>query len=122
MNYEQMSYFEINKAVAAAMGITDWFVSPKCGMNNTGSWIFSEDCQGDSLPLPDYCKNPADAWPVIVSSGISIINHGDEFEACTGFESSCGEGGGYFVDYEYTHTNPLRAAMIVYLMMKESDK
>lgn len=62
----------------------------------------------------DPCNNPADAWPVIISSMISIRpvgNDGQLWEAA-GMD-------GMKADYD---KNPLRAAMVVFLMMKEGEK
>ena len=67
----------------------------------------------------DPCNNPSDAWPIIASSRISIEFDGDgstepQSVWCnvTNFQRTCG------IKYQ---KNPLRAAMIVYLMMKESE-
>ena len=61
----------------------------------------------------DPCNNPADAWPIITASMISIRpvgNDGQLWEAA-GMD-------GMKADYG---KNPLRAAMVVFLMMKESE-
>ncbi|HEJ7990226.1 TPA: DUF2591 family protein [Serratia liquefaciens] len=71
----------------------------------------------------DYCNNPADAWPIIVKHGISLTHdYGEwESEACLdlpigahGTDELCSVGG---ID-----KNPLRAAMIAFLLLKESEK
>lgn len=72
----------------------------------------------------DPCNNPADAWQIIVGSRISLSPF-DDFK----------EGGDYIAaKYKPTRDNskpaeveffccdkPLRAAMIVYLMMREGE-
>ncbi|ENR0441040.1 DUF2591 family protein [Salmonella enterica] len=57
----------------------------------------------------DPCNNPADAWPIITNNFISVIPsaHRDIWFAD-------GQGGETTFD-----TNPLRAAMIVFLKMNE---
>ncbi|EIQ8120684.1 DUF2591 family protein [Salmonella enterica] len=57
----------------------------------------------------DPCNNPADAWPIITNNFISVIpsTHRDIWFAD-------GQGGETTFD-----TNPLRAAMIVFLKMNE---
>jgi len=92
MNYEQMSDFEINGAVGV--------------------------CRFGSPGNEDYCRNPSDAWPVIVENSIgiepSVIN--GEWVA-TFIENPVSDNlasGICHVD-----ANPLRAAMIVFLMMRE---
>ncbi|QPW26455.1 DUF2591 family protein [Edwardsiella ictaluri] len=68
--------------------------------------------------LKDYCNNPDDMWPLIVENGMSLAFWDGEWEA---------DCGAYWVDGTewkfdgYRHTNPLRAAAIAYLMMKERD-
>ena len=62
----------------------------------------------------DPCNNPADAWPIITSSMISIRPVGNDGQL---WEAS--GMGGMKADYD---KNPLRSAMIVFLMMKESEK
>lgn len=64
----------------------------------------------------DPCNNPADAWPIIYGNKISIeFDCGDSTEPQTTWchmgNLSCG------INYQ---SNPLRAAMIVFLMMQEA--
>lgn len=76
----------------------------------------------------DYCNNPADSWSIIVQNGISMIIDWDEdgesiddstWTATTNINKSwCDEREPGF---ESTDKNPLRAAMIVFLMMQESE-
>jgi Bacteriophage P22, NinX len=100
-DYSKMSDFEINKAAGSAAGYATG-IEPCFEVviiNKTGR------------PF-DPCNNPADAWPIIVEHSISLIMH-DEYKgqpwfACKG-------------RIDATHANPLRAAMIVFLMMKEAE-
>lgn len=68
----------------------------------------------DSFKAKDYCNNPADAWPIITENRISIIHLDDNEWGCRGDgdKSSC----------RAINSNALRCAMIVFLMMKESEK
>lgn len=61
----------------------------------------------------DPCNNPADAWPVIISSMISIRPVGNDGQL---WEASGMDG--MKADYD---KNPLRSAMIVFLMMEEGE-
>lgn len=118
MNYSKLSNFEINKAVAMVVGrfkksdyseISGNFHSGKPSQDNYRVGV-----------IHDYCNNPADAWPIILENEISIIRDvstNDSWEAIAkgwvtmkGFESS--------IDNKLCHVdkNPLRAAMIVFLM------
>lgn len=66
----------------------------------------------DSFKAKDYCNNPADAWPIIVDNKISLTCHHSrgEWSAVFNAENIC-----------FHANNPLRAAMIVFLMMKEGE-
>lgn len=109
MNYENATDFEINSAVTAYI-------------NNCAAWELNDaefyHCGIDgsayySIPILDYCNNPADAWPIIQSAKISLIKTDDD--CWTAFEWKNDEN-------EIWHKNPLRSAMIVYLMMNEDKK
>jgi hypothetical protein len=58
-----------------------------------------------------YTTNPADAWPIIDRNRIGVMP--SEMKAKELWISTSGKG-----SYSY-HENPLRAAMIVFLMMQE---
>ena len=110
-DYSKMSDFEINKAVATALGMD---VSGATEENNIMYGY-----------VDDYCNNPSDAWPIIMEYQISIVKY-------EGPEKWDAHGGGVCVDYDhciisssdcsYSNKNPLRAAMIVFLMMKDAAK
>lgn len=109
-NYSEMSDFEINKSVALAVGyqlssdfqsLLDEF-SPGC-VN-----VIIEGSQSTFNP----CNSWADAGPIIEKYRIGIENDGDCW-LCACFS----EHGGF----ESEHDNPLRAAMIVFLMMQEGE-
>lgn len=101
MKYEDMSDFEINCRVHAE-------VMQISGLN--------------SFKAKDYCNNPSDAWPVITENKISIMfdstdtrYEGEYHEWCDAI-SSCQKFG---IQHQ---SNPLRAAMIVFLKMRETKK
>lgn len=64
----------------------------------------------------DYCNNPADAWPIIQSNGISLEYDGSDWMA---FHIKC-QSIKYSNPIKYHPNKPLRAAMILFLMMQES--
>jgi len=104
MNYEEMSDFEINKAVAEALGmITDG--GDETGGDETG--VCCGKTGAGDLEFRDYCNNPSDAWLIIFYNTISL-DITDTHTAAISGDNHC-----------YIHTNPLRAAMIVFLMMQE---
>lgn len=61
----------------------------------------------DNKTLVDYCNNPADAWPLIFDTKIQTYWRGDTWGART------------IHTPVIEHDNPLRAAMIVFLMMQD---
>lgn len=66
----------------------------------------------------EYCNNPEDAWPIITENRIGIIPAPDAGK----WKSAHREVGKDDTPYHFTQSdNPLRAAMIVFLMMKESE-
>ena len=74
----------------------------------------------------DPCKISSDAQPIIVENRIAVINDTDG--NCHAYildswpptpDGECVEA--FVYKCKYTDPNPLRAAMIVYLMMKEGE-
>ena len=95
-NYEEMSDFEINCRVHAD-------VMQISGLN--------------SFKAKNYCNNPDDAWPIIVKYEIDVIqNNGQDCPLATNSAVMMFRGDDVFI---CQHKNPLRAAMIVFLMMNE---
>ena len=72
---------------------------------------------------PDYCNNPEDAWPIILEAEISLIRDvstNDVWEAVPkGWYTENGFISNVNGDLCFIDKNPLRAAMIVYLMMED---
>lgn len=108
MDYSKLSDFDINCEVLAVFSPD---IKHMClSADNTCFY----DCGpiGDGwyqIDIPDYCNNPADAWPIILDTKIQTYWRGETWGART------------------IHTavvecqNPLRAAMIVFLLMQESS-
>ncbi|WP_348971543.1 phage protein NinX family protein, partial [Escherichia coli] len=61
-------------------------------------------------PLPDYCNDPSASWPIIEKYRISIINLDEDEWGARGVADCKSK--------RAIHENPLRAAMIVFLMMQ----
>lgn len=114
MNYEEMSDFQINEMVLVATKTN--------GECHEGSGEVYARNDRNILQMVDYCNNPSDAWSIIMEYQISITKY-------EGLEEWDAHGGGIGVDYDhciisysdcsYSNKNPLRAAMIVFLMMQE---
>lgn len=97
----ELSDFEINKKVAAALGLN--FNDGVIVKN--GEWFYF-----------DPCNNPADAMPIIIESGIGILKDplNGKWFAVLYFNSWLNEVPNF-------NSNPLRAAMEVYLLMKDAE-
>jgi hypothetical protein len=116
MNYESMSDFEINKLVAKTIPVM---------LNDDQSPPYK--CKESSVMVNDIvnefefnpCNNPSDAWSIIIDNKISIMNDVNTWEASIDFDGDLLIDGTDEVLTEcYAHENPLRAAMIVFLMMQ----
>ena len=106
MDYENASDFEINKAVAKCL-YKDC-IELEVFQNTYKASTADVVSQGVHVTSFDF-NNPSDAWSIIVGNNISIEMRGD-LPALAYVKG----------DAPYDDKNPLRAAMIVYLMMKEA--
>ena len=117
MNYSEMTDSEINCEVLAAVEpivehmqlSADQKSFFHCGFDGNGFY---------ETPIPDFCNSWGDAGPIIEQHGITLAyDIGGSWVA---------DAAAYWVDgIEWQidgviHENPLRAAMIVFLMMKEN--
>ena len=94
MDYSKLSDFEINRRVfSLVMNGRDW--------NRQGSGVF------------DFCNNTDDAWKIITSNRIGIVPG-------TATDKWAAHHGDW--DIAIADVNPLRAAMIIFLMMQDSRK
>lgn len=119
--YDEMSDFEISYLVAKAytdgdvISASDMFPTDN---KNAVQIIYKVGISGE---YKDYCNNPADMWPIIVDNGIGIISDNDR----SGYYATNGwlhhSGAIHADDFECWHENPLRAAAIVFLMMKDAE-
>ena len=103
MNYSELSDFEINKLVAEALGL-----AIKC----LHDVVMAGGRIGGFHTEVDYCNNPSDAWPIILENKINIEWFKDG-------ERVLASNDNRHEDIIYQSSNPLRAAMIVFLMMNE---
>lgn len=129
MNYEEMSDFEINGYVSMHMHGFSWIefvdgcaIHVKCGNDRSPGFAMVE--------VPDYCSNPSDAWPLIVKNKIHIspvmyMSDDNGEYICNGMWEAgtlWGDDGAFYNSKynEASNENPLRAAMIVFLMMEDA--
>lgn len=106
-----MSDFEINKLVAELSSV-DCCVRVNFSGESIGGGAEKWLCRYEEGTKFDPCNNPADAWPIIAEHGIGIIPYkkglAEAWNAANGLMSGTTKDG-----------NPLRAAMIAFLKMKE---
>lgn len=127
-NYSELSDFEINCLVAGSLGnisvsrpkdelsgsSVSYFVQASNGLNKVGEIVVCE-----IEVKKDFCNNPSDAWPIIVEHGISIVKDRNRLWWADA-NAYWVDGVEWQIDGE-SNQNPLRAAMIVYLMMKDNE-
>ncbi|MFG6654985.1 phage protein NinX family protein [Scandinavium sp. M-37] len=116
MDYGKLSDKEINKLVAFALGCKE--VVPDIFMSDERRYEFEKpkNKQGNKFYF-DPCNSIADAWPIIAKHRISIEFDGDHSTEpqttwchTSNLDRTCG------TDYQ---KNPLRAAMITFLLMQD---
>lgn len=124
MNYSEMSDFEINCSVAGALG-REFFSNEKPDDSGRRRKSYEIDgkhrdvCEsGWTSELFDPCNSWADAGPIIQSNQISIEFDGDNsmsppYTWC----HAVSVNGQFGIEFQ---SNPLRSAMIVFLMMQEA--
>lgn len=114
MDYSQLSDFEINKRVGIALG----------------KELMPDDCQDFGLSgfpevmlrngdIKDYCNDPADAWPIITVNHISLMHDESLGKWCAG-NPYWVDGCEWQLDIDAMDEDPLRAAMIFFLMTQDA--
>lgn len=117
--YRDKSDFEINKAVADNYLPCDYRYNENdkivelIGIDLSCEFGSCIDIEKERVYGKfDPCNNPADAMPIVIENGISLISDWNEI-------------GVWGATYQPWHTsenkNPLRAAMEVFLMMKDAE-
>lgn len=111
MNYEEMSDFEINVAVAENHLMLFVDLAKSKGKLDSDVWLV--DSFG-SLMWTNYnpCHDPKHAWPIIVDNDITVRGGGIAFIERNNLDIPA---------YISRDENPLRAAMICFLKMKDSQ-
>lgn len=116
MDYSKLSDYEINKRVF--MSITG--AKPLGYPHNADGRSVGNESNGE-YRWYDYCNNPADAWPIIFESEISLNSYSGTWEASYEYDAPIGAfGTDELVTKSVEGSNPLRTAMIAFLMKQES--
>ncbi len=114
MNYEEMSDFEINKQVAINRGGYQGHVEHM----QHGVKESDRASHGLLFTERDYCNNPSDAWP-IVSRNLIGVSPDEDGVTCHFYGDWTARA--FCSQIFCTQKNPLRAAMIVFLMMRDEQ-
>ncbi len=99
--YTELSDFEINKKVAITFHKDSDFIEQ---YDNKTIYV-----DGNMF---DPCNNPTDAMPIVFENGISLISDWNEVGVWGATNQPW---------YSSENKNPLRAAMEVFLMMKDAE-
>ena len=102
MNYSEMTDFEISVRVGDLKGVR--WANLDENYNPLSVW------NGDDLCVFNPCNSWADAGPIIEKENISLIFGFGHWDAVSPYGERL----------QAEEVNPLRAAMIVFLMMQES--
>ena len=140
-DYSKMSDFEINKLIHFSR-LKSGDIKERCRLNDVdfvdvfrnsfgddgGDAVIAvmryvKDGKSDGCnpfgQACDYCNNPSDAWPIMKESLIGVTP--DEDGVTMHFYGDW-TAMAHCKNLQFTDKNPLRAAMIVYLMMKDEEK
>lgn len=112
-DYSKMSDFEINKWIAIELSPNGYIGINESTRSDSEVVVTTwngEGCTKNSYV--DYCNNPSYAMPILIENRISLTWVNGECRASS-------VKAGY---HEFSCGNALRAAMIVYLMMKDEEK
>ena len=115
MKFEEISDFEINSKVGLHLGHR---VSREHECIETGSCLILTKNYGERIEF-NPCNNPNDAWPIIVENKIDLAHTVSGKANCAVFKAD--ERGIYREFYTTTNENPLRAAMICFLLKMEEE-
>ena len=117
MNYSEMSDFEINKAVAIALGHKCYYDNGRFTNGLMGSSVVVKG--NGTIGSVNFVNSWADAGPIIHHELINIGFDDDGYQipesGWSYAKSPCGK------QFYGKLNSPLRTAMIVFLMMKEAD-
>jgi len=110
-NYDSATDFEINKAVAEALG---WEYVKRNGdrviCHKSEKYSFTQSGM-------DYCNSPDDAWPIIMANNIVTFPKDSKFIG----RPFAKDYGGLRITHCETNEGLLRAAMVVYLKLMEAE-
>lgn len=121
MDYSKLSDFEINSAVHNALMSEPYDIvflgGDKIRWVRGDTDVTTGKVEYKKNSLKDYCNNVSDAWPIITENNISIILDNATMPCATSNARDLFNNEDPVVTVVYE--KPLRAAMIVFLMMHD---
>ena len=126
MKYEDMSDFEVNKLVADAFLPCDYMFDEDRKTVELANYqdVMIGDMHDQVLtPYQEFnpCNNPSDAWPIIIENKIGVTpatvrsNRNKDLWIAS-------QDWVFETEFDTKDKNPLRAAMICFLKMKDAEK
>lgn len=118
-DYSVLSDFEINALVASNLKQVTRILKPFTENKNTGVQFVKDG----KWCWFDPCNNASDAWSIIKENEIGILPQYDELNnQWVAFKKVIKVFNNIIqCEIGYKHVNPLRAAMIVFLMIQENN-
>lgn len=116
-DYASMSDFEISRLVGDVLGV-QW-----ANLDENYHELCYWPELDDGLRIFDPCNNPSDAWPIIMQHKINMT-FGDNTPAPDEWgyaDAMCKDKNHNEYEWYEKSGNPLRAAMIVFIEMKENE-
>lgn len=110
MRHKKVTDYEINKTVAKYLKLNT------IAYDRTEIVLFDDM---DATPF-DPCNNPADAMPIVIENGISLIFDTGRKAWVAGIAYWV-DGCEWQISYEVERMNQYRAAMELFLMMKDAE-
>ncbi|WP_414617236.1 phage protein NinX family protein [Yersinia intermedia] len=120
-DYSAMSDFEINKAVAIHLGMKPFDAETGWQGLTKEPYVDVVVRGAGRLGAFNPCNKPADAWPIIKKAEISILKDNGLHLWCATSSAYWADGAEWQIGGDVMDANPLRAAMIVFLMMKDRE-
>lgn len=116
-DYSKISDEEINKDVGEIVSRDKLSITASNGKTLIHRFSDCGDFKGICLGWMEFdpCNNPADAWPIIINGHIAVVPYRHALPQA--WPTSYGVASKFCTE----DANPLRAAMIVFLMMNDKE-
>ncbi|WP_337228528.1 phage protein NinX family protein [Proteus faecis] len=125
--YTELSDFEINKKVADLIGATPFQIGTteyrRSAVSGCESSIIIRSPH--KVGSFDPCNNHTDAMPIIIENKISLLAGGSNFWCARYGEWNilpCPSGIGFIEKAQVINDSPYRAAMELFLLMKDAER